>query len=317
MRSHTILSDYFPQDVDYLNKSIVDIIIEHVKQQLTEMQSKVSTWIDMLPNISDIEELKKVSHLYDNYRSFYQYFEYPQLQGLSKFIMDSLEIEFKKMLQKLLKPIDDSSEEEFDDIEYDVIADMLIDAKLMAIHISGFCQITNKEIDKALSKLKNTKDGNKKIGSLSVVLVGRSSDGCKGSDGTAQMIIAEHSVFTGFSLSLRNTKTLQFTIEQVLEKLDGTNVTPGTLNKLRELYNEFEGEYWKIVENGLGDIDNKKLDILSKTKTYAEDKNLLTKSKISSIIANIFAFWTLSNATHFLEAKEVEEEEPQIDDAVG
>ena len=113
------------------------------------------------------------------------------------------------------------------------------------------------------------------------------------------MILADHSVFKGFSLSLRNTKTLQFSVADVMNNISGTDINK---DRLRADYNSFETEYWKIVEQGLSNTKDACVQIVNSTSDMA-GKVRTCKSKIVYFLIHIFSYWTLSNATHFLEAK--------------
>ncbi|CAF3338635.1 unnamed protein product, partial [Rotaria sp. Silwood2] len=176
----------------------------------------------------------------------------------------------------------------------------LIKLKEIAKNMLSFREIINGKIDE---KLKNYKSMHKikEFALLGTILNQDQS-------GFGRMIISEHKIFQGFSLSLFNQKINRHGIDYVLNAIKGDDVDK---NKLRERYNTFLEIYKKIVAENLR--PNMQLDqLISDTKfitgNLRDNSNTViwssaVRKEIPKLTAHIFALWTLSQAEHYFEAE--------------
>ena len=178
----------------------------------------------------------------------------------------------------------------------------LIKLKEIAKNMLSFREIINGKIDE---KLKNYKSmyNIKTFALLGTILNHDQS-------GFGRMIISEHKIFQGFSLSLFNQKINRHGIKYVLEAIKGNDVD---INELRERYNTFLEIYKKIVAENLR--PNMQLDqLISDTKfitgNLRDSSNTViwssaVRKQIPKLTAHIFALWTLSQAEHYFEAEDL------------
>ena len=286
-----------------LEQDMESSIFLHMRDQLADVASELKRCFTGIPT-ENTSLYVRVSNLHDNLRSFSEYFDQDQSKGFAINCISEVETELENVLEAKLEPTKKELIVDATDISYDEVADSLIDFKLMAVNISAYRGKVNSVIDKLLHYCKKSKDGVRKIATLSVELNSRGSSGEKGGDGVAQMLIAEHSVFQGFALSLRNTKTMQFTAEEVLSAIarEG-NSTRLNKDSLLTSFKEYEKEYWVLVEAGLSDIKKQCENIFHKVASIRETE-MPIKQKVRNFLVYVFSFWTLSNATHYLEAKD-------------
>ena len=83
-------------------------------------------------------------------------------------------------------------------------------------------------------------------------------------------------------------------------------LSSATKESLLQISASFEEEYWALVEAGLE--RNKFLSvelqsIVNKTKFISQRSDLPPKLKIRSLMAHIFAYWTLSESEHFQQSQ--------------
>ena len=272
---------------------------EQVKSELSTVAAKAKECILLFPieDISDVSNYARFNNICDILRAFSDNFIEDQLRGFAKNLLLEVKETLKGRMSAILKEMDSEMKKDISIISFEDVTDTLIDVKLMAINIFIFKDIIQKSMDESLLKCKKSTDGNKKIGTLSVRLNARESSGEKGCNGLAQMIIAEHQVFKGFALSLRNTKTLHFSINDVLK---GLSLEPSVSAEILSLYTEFETNYWKLVEDGLGKTAEKCNELVSAVGSYSPSSKTPLISKVLYYMERIFSFWTLSNASDFL-----------------
>lgn len=190
-------------------------------------------------------------------------------------------------------------------LSFDGLVDHLIMLKLMAFHLAAYRTTVNASIDSILSLCRKSSGGSKKIAMLGVELDKRSSEESEAAT-VARMLIAEHSAFEGYYLAIRNQKTLTFTVEKVLK---GIEFEGDSLDKrsLEHSFTKFDEMYWKIVQSGLGKDKTKqdkyRASIVIEVKERARSR-MQAFDKVIFLMANIFAHWTLSNARHYMEARE-------------
>ena len=277
---------------------------DHIQLQLTVISSKAESMIPAFPE--EDSEYLTFNNLCDMLRSFRDNFEGSGLQGFAKNLFDEIRTSLKRRISEVLLTVDAELDNDVSDISYEDAVDTLIDIKTMAVNIFLFQVEINRKIDRSLSKCKASSNGNKKIGMLSVELNRRESTDRKGSDGLAQRIIAEHQAFKGFALSLRNTKTVNFTITDVLQ---GLQLEAALADEILLAYRQFEEEYWRLVESGIGNVENKCKELVAEVSNFSPRSSLPLIRRVLFYVVRIFAYWTLSNASDFLEAVGDDEED--------
>ena len=275
----------------------------HMRDQLADVASELKRCFAGIPT-ENTSLYVRVSSLHDSLRSFSEYFDQDQSKGFATNCAPEVETEPESVLEVKLEPTKKELIVGATDVSYDEVADSLVDLKLVAVSTSAYRGRVNSAIDRLLHYCKKSKDGVRKTATLSVELNSRGSSGEKGGDGVAQVLIAEHSVLQGFALSLRSTKTVQLTDEEVLSATarEGNSTKLSKDSPLTSL-KEYEKEYWVLVEAGLSDSKKQCENIVHKTASTRETK-VPIKQKVRNFLVYVFSFWTLSNATHYLEAKD-------------
>ena len=201
----------------------------------------------------------------------------------------------------------------FGDHFYERVANELINMKTATTHVARYKQhVDEKFIDVLLADYKTRPTGVSGTSfflGLSIYLGGiRTSDAP-----IVSQILSEHVAFSGHKLLLRNERILRLTVEDMLHDISGDDETScgqqlssATKESLLQISASFEEEYWALVEAGLE--RNKFLSvelqsIVNKTKVISQRSDLPPKLKIRSLMAHIFAYWTLSESEHFQQSQ--------------
>jgi hypothetical protein len=287
--------------VEHIEAIIADINLieaecnEHISDQLTQISNAADKLLDIIPT-SETNIYSDFNILYDNLRSFSNCFEGTSLAQIAGINMKNIDTKFDLKLGALREKA--SFEEDVKTLAYSLIV-----MKAIATSIPIYKPRIDETIDNLLLDIKKKSDvGSQRIGLLGLTL--NDID-----NATAQMIIAEHVSFKGYSLSLRNEKTLRFTVNDVLNTSTdaqgmpiGLNGDDLNINILREHYDLFDEEYWALVEKGLaGNIHEVSLQIIQDARMIA-DKPGDSKIIVRKLMAHVFAYWTLANSHHFTEA---------------
>ena len=116
----------------------------------------------------------------------------------------------------------------------------------------------------------------------------------------AQTLIADHAVFKGYARFLRNQKTQAYTIDQVLCDLSGDDMDKA---ELLAQYSRFDEEWWSLVQTGLSSsFDEYSTQLVNKALKVA-DSRTVSKDTMRGLLAHLFAYWTLSDSSHYHKAK--------------
>jgi len=178
----------------------------------------------------------------------------------------------------------------------EALIEQFIILKDMSIHIPFYKIALNNLIIQLLSFVEKKPRSVYLIASISLRL---QNDGRP----TAKALLSETTVFAGYALEFRNSKTQKCTIEYVLREIQGTDVCE---TKLRELYDTFESEYWNYVDAYMCAQTGKQITIIAHILTDARGStkkfNTKTPSKnpkyvevCMKLMACVFAYWTLSH----------------------
>ena len=184
-----------------------------------------------------------------------------------------------------------------DDGFTELIINGLVPMKAVSIQVPALKTKADSEIDTVLLDIKKMPNGVSHIGRLGLLFDQVGKD-----EPLAQVIIADHAIFKGYSLSLRNEKTKKFTVKDVLDKID---VGPGNvLNvvKLAEIFADFDAEYWGLVEKGLLNPAEQMKEIVQQAKMLAKEP-ANHHVVLRRLCSHLFAYWTLSKTEYYAEVR--------------
>ncbi|CAF3546493.1 unnamed protein product [Rotaria socialis] len=188
------------------------------------------------------------------------------------------------------------------------VAAILCRMKFFAENLSMFDSEINRQIDEDLKFYK------KDQGILSIEgLIIRLQE-----TDTGSRLIAEHSCFKGENWRKRRTKMQkQDDLDYVISNLSGDDMTSDVKDILRTSYNTFRSKYDEIVSQLLGSfrvkLDNEPnlIALIKKTKLLVPKipQNAASihwdstfANQIPTLVAHIFAVWTLKNTQHYNES---------------
>ncbi|ETO30348.1 hypothetical protein RFI_06774, partial [Reticulomyxa filosa] len=200
--------------------------------------------------------------------------------------------------------------EAMDNLYPNILIPRLVEMKTISVHLFKFKHSINKLIDTLVIAYKKKSNGGVDIAALATQLEEEST-------GVGKMIVAEHSVFKGFSVALFNQKTLAHGIDYVLEKIEAKG-DPIDTSKLKKMYDEFNTKYRKLVQDNLAKIknDSKQLSVFANNARMCargikqiqdnEKWDASVRDSIPEMMANIFALWTLQHVQYYHDAQGVE-----------
>ena len=131
----------------------------------------------------------------------------------------------------------------------------------------------------------------------------------------ALMMISDHSAFKAMATLMRNELTSKFGIKDVLYSKNGIKGDNIDCKSLEQHHSDFDEEYWSIVEKGLRglDLSAELRKVTSSTKPVVDAVKKLPENssarlqKIRSIMAHLFAYWTLERSEAYRHAsKDIE-----------
>ncbi|ETO10976.1 hypothetical protein RFI_26400 [Reticulomyxa filosa] len=222
--------------------------------------------------------------------------------SIAKMQMEAIDTLVNKQVEQLEKGA-------MKDLSIEAIVPWLLLMKQMSVRIFSFKDTVNKRIDELLGAFKRQhKDG---IG-ISVLALKLEKD----TTGVGEMIVAEHNAFKGYNVALFNVKTQAHDVEYVLRRMDtkGDIIDAVRSEKLANKYKEFKDLYTKLVHGHL-DENNKLTTLVNNTKMITrsiEQKpgaiqwDAGVRGEVVSLVAHVFALWTLQNAQFYFDAKGVE-----------
>jgi hypothetical protein len=172
---------------------------------------------------------------------------------------------------------------------------------LIKIQNLGDCFIYQKQFTK--QRIEEILEKQTKIRGASIlvalgVLLNKSSNGAS--------ILSENKCFSFYEKSIFRTKTERFGIDDVLNNLGGGNLS-GKRKQMKKLYDDFYKIYQDLIKKYLD--SNMNLEPLISNilniagKSYYSNNNVSLSfnevAKIPKLVAHIFAFWTLHNASDY------------------
>ncbi|ETO12088.1 hypothetical protein RFI_25289 [Reticulomyxa filosa] len=152
------------------------------------------------------------------------------------------------------------------------------------------------------SQLKKMEKSNRGVG-IAILAIQLEED----PTGMGGTIVAEHSVFKGFSVALFNYKTKAHRIDHILEKIRAKGDPIDTL-KLKEMYDKFNTKYRQLVQSNLTKVKDTRnnsvyLQIMQKYVLVVSQGP--GDERWDAAMANIFALWTLQQAQYYHDAQGV------------
>jgi len=194
--------------------------------------------------------------------------------------------------------------------------DQLINLKKAAIEICCWRKAVNEGIDKVLFKRsKQSPNSGRFILDLSAKL-----NALEGEDATiANQILSEHQCFEGAMNAVFNSATARQDIDYVIGGLD---IPAAQAAQLKKMYEQFVREYIELVHSGLlaflNDDIQEREDFLKnmavEANILASDFGMTYESQITSLSAQLFAFWSLRSTNSFVRGHQAKRGSDEIDD---
>ncbi|CAF4353256.1 unnamed protein product [Rotaria sp. Silwood2] len=284
-----------------LNKRFQGILLSQI--DIDKFEKEIKEKVERIKNrlMGKASQAKLSPEDADDFRTYYNHLvsfnAYVQLSGID--IKQALEDAKEKIFEKVAILKEELEKHVGDPVH---VSNKLIQIKAYAENLSMFEKCINDRIDNFL-KFYKEKQGNADIIVLTVELE-------KSDVGTR--MISEHSALSGEDWRKRREKMQrQDDITYILGKLEGTDLDKDIL---RTRYQTFKENYDKLISMFLKTIkqNNTKepdLEVLvTQTKTLVGAVNKKSdsilwsenfKDDIPSLLAHIFAIWTLKNTQHY------------------
>jgi hypothetical protein len=257
----------------------------HIGHEMSSVQDALLELLKKIP--SENEEIyQRFAALLDNFRSLAENFDDQLISQAAKGKSEVMAGEFRNRLLQIRKEWE-SKVSKAGGVEYLVL--QLIELKKITIHIPALKKSVDDMIDSFLFAVKQ--DEPKVIGTIGLTLN-------QHPDKTyTQMIINETKALNGYSLLLRNEKTLRFTHTDVLAQIEFsfTENANSVKEGLKLQYEWFDKEYWNLVESGLLHTDDVLDSLPNYTRKIAQHPTISFEEKARHIVAHVCAFWTLKN----------------------
>ncbi|CAF4470583.1 unnamed protein product [Rotaria sp. Silwood2] len=267
--------------------------LKSLEKQITEISSNAETLLNRFIRDENLnrQEYDSFNLYYNNMISFKNEMKITKFEISHK--TEKIENKFFEKIRQWEAQIESAT-------RIDDVAKILIHMKHAADNILSFKPKMHKKIDAILVEFKNRKKDPTAFGKLGVLLN-------QDETGIGQSIVAEHTAFQGYSLSLFNEKSRRHGIDYVLENISGEVLDK---KKLKTRYEKFHDIYDRLVKQYLK--LNVVLDpLIADTKLFAgyvkqQPKDIqwdsTIRNKVPELAAHVFALWTLQNAQHYFEA---------------
>ncbi|CAL6057004.1 Helicase-related_protein [Hexamita inflata] len=309
---YAVIYASFKQVIKYKNVQIhltgicdISQIEQTCQQQFNEQVDKIFSEVEIqlgkLPS-DDRKIQQKFNNLCDNLRSIGVVFEQTQTAQTAKQKSMSVSTIFQHKITDLQKYTDNNKTKE-------EICNLLIKFKLLAIDVPSYMEFLNKGIDQVLNYVYMSNNGPQRISEMAITLNTHTNAQI------AQQIIRDHSKFKSYSTELRNTDSLRFTLDDILdENVDGNGKLKGlriqednagtivdtAVNRaeIRKLYADFDTKYWAQVEQYIYKVEDGKKQMKANVNNIKKGQ-FTTQSKID-VMTYIFTYWTLSNSQDYV-----------------
>ncbi|KAL4489799.1 hypothetical protein ABPG72_022439 [Tetrahymena utriculariae] len=301
------------KDANFETQCYENECIPNIKNKIQEEEKKVEEILKKDDTQIQDKDYKQINNYYENIVCFQSNVnvENPQIK-----IEQHIE-KIKQTIEQKIDKIETSIELE----KVDNVAQNIIKMKKHSDNLHPFRHQISNKLDNFL-KYKYFKDKNTKANKMTQLTVHLQED----QSGYGASIIEESEVFKGVSLSIFNEVTQRHGIKYVIEKIRGDELET---TRLQDLFQKFESEYQKIVSKNLIFIErNIKSDqeiiedLVTNIKTIAKIKAVLKDGKINwdtkvrqklpSLLAQVFAIWTLLNTKYFKEVSDLENKQSYL-----
>ncbi|CAE7856767.1 secA2, partial [Symbiodinium sp. KB8] len=266
-------------DVGQIQTSYLDTLrgsLDSVRNHLQELASQ-------LPSANS-EVNKNFNIWFDTLQSFIEHFDDERLVAKAKTMRMVLKIDLQTKIKKVVADVGSVKVEE--------AADKLVQAKQMMLSIPYMKGSVDRAIDGRLQAVRGQPDGPQYISDLGKAL------NCHRETAVGKRLINEHSEFHGYALYLRNERTLRVSHDKILKSIRGHGVDKKTLNTQ---FDDFNEEYWKIVDSGLEQSDAEEAitkEAIELGATVSGDD----RGRLTRLVVLVFAWWTLHNSKEYQEA---------------
>ncbi|KAL4441129.1 hypothetical protein ABPG74_002079 [Tetrahymena malaccensis] len=282
--------------------------IPKIKRIIEEEEKKVEEILEKDDQSLQDRDYKNINNYYENIECFYKNVK-NSLIKIEKYIK-YIEVKIEKKIQMIENCIDKENVVS--------VAQNIIQMKKHSQNLHPFKNKISNRIDTFL-KTQYLKDKGTKAKNISKLAIHLQED----ENGYGTAIIEESDVFKGVSISIFNETTQRHHIQYIIENIKGDELDK---IRLQILYRQFEMEYQDIVQKNLILIqrDNKTdkdivEDLVAKIKMNSNKKVKLIQGKINwdfrmrlnlpSLIAHVFALWTLLNTQYFQEVQDLQNNE--------
>ena len=281
------LQPYF-KDVRYNYEHCVN----HVLSQIEIFNTKIHEVLHQIIPAHEISYYARYDMLHGNLRSIVDTFD-GMVNQVAKSKLDEVDRAFYSKLNAY-KDGAVLTEIQWKDHSRHVetVMDILIELKTISLYSPQLKQLIEGLINSLLDNINSHPDfGSIVIGNLGIHLSNRKGP-------VAMSIISEHAAFKNYSQILYTTKTEQFTVDMVLEKIEGSSIDRNSIASLKYAYESYLREYKDIVEKAQTQ-DRAYLDELLRIMKVIPTKSVPYNDMICAMIAHVSAYWTLFNSRRF------------------
>ncbi|KAL4496937.1 hypothetical protein ABPG72_002093 [Tetrahymena utriculariae] len=243
-------------------------------------------------------ELENLRTYYENVKSFKQQVK------IVKFDIE-LENQITAINDSINNKVDSYAQQIKTDQQINVIAESLVQMKIIGDNLYSFKSAIDLLIDKQLFKYRNANknDGGRSIGKLTAILENEP-------DGIGQIILSEHNIFKGQTISMFNQKTQKHDINYVLQHIDGDNISR---IRLKKIFNQIYDSFQKNIKYYIAKLEKKELDnegVIEELVTQIKEQRKQSKNGklqfdgeakklIPILISLIFSLWSLQDISYY------------------
>ncbi|CAL6025802.1 Helicase-related_protein [Hexamita inflata] len=280
--------------------------VQHFNNETENIYKSVEDQLKILPG-DDRRLYKTFNNYCDNLRAIGQLFKQTSTAQIAKHNFDKIKYQFQTKPEEL-KLLNIQN----------VFCTRLIQYKQMSIDIHIFRETINSGIDNVLDQIYQSDKGPLKICEIGAILNSHTNAQI------AQQIIGDHQKFKNYSIELRNTGSLRFTLENVLdEKIDekaqlylgiqrakGLSIqeqdNSGNIidqqvkrEEIKMFYQEFDSKYWAQVDPFLYKVQDG-LDAAKQNVQKLSQKQVFQVQTKIDILSSVLAYWTLFNTKDYI-----------------
>ena len=285
-------------DVKQMDADCLDHLNSEVDTIKDELDKLLAYWME-----GSRDRYHEFYVWWDNLRAICEFFLDPAVNQATKRKHDAVARQFETFVSALGRQILEESTAE-------KRADLLVELKTMSLRIPSFKDKINKIIDDTLAAFSRNRDTYQVIGALSVYISKHANNA------VASELLAQHSAFQGYSIFLRNKKTLTFKVEDVIKKLESEPEDAMNVSILEEYVRKCEKQWGDLVKIGITGVLEEELEKLVNDKTVqkgAEATGSSSLEAVCQIVARLFAFWTLQNSEkYYKQALDTDENDAKL-----